>query len=196
MGGDTACDTVNDTLTGHLTVATCIGCGARSRGGECPDGCADVALDLVDLDGLADAAERVETLEARVAALGELALVVAADAPFVWAEVCERARAAIRLPVPPEPDVAVIEAWGCPRCGRIDAPQPCLGVCVRRPGAVADASEYRRFAAQSERLAAEDRALTGLARLLATVTPRPGHEESTVVTVRSRARELLDRSAG
>src|SRR4051794_41336589 len=72
-------DTVRDTLTGHLTVATCIGCGARSRGGECPDGCADVALDLVDL---ADAAERAEALEARVAALRELALTVAGDAPF------------------------------------------------------------------------------------------------------------------
>ena len=155
-----------------------------------------MALDLVDVVGLADAAERVEALEARVAALGEVALVVAAEAPFVWAEVRERARKAIRLPVPPEPEVAVIEAWGCPRCGRIDAPQPCIGVCVRRQGAVADASEYRRFAARSEQLAAEDRALTGLARLLATVTPRPGQEESTVVTVRSRARKLLDRSAG
>jgi hypothetical protein len=187
---------VNETLSGHLTVATCIGCGARSRGGECPDGCADVALDLVDVADLVDAAERVEALEARAAALGELVLIVAADAPFVWAEVRERARAAIRLPVPPEPDVAMIEAWGCPRCGRIDAPQPCLGVCVRRPRAVADVSEYRRFAARSEQLAAEDRTLTGLARLLATVTPRPGQEESTVLAVRSRARELLDRSAG
>jgi hypothetical protein len=187
-------DTVRDTLTGHLTVATCIGCGARSRGGECPDGCADVALDLVDVVDLADAAERAEALEARVAALRELALTVAGDAPFAWAEVHERAQEAIRLPVPPEPDIAVIEAWGCPRCGRIDAPQPCLGVCVRRPGAVADASEYRRFAERSEQLAPDDGALTGLARLLATVTPRPGHEESTVMTVRARARDLLDRS--
>jgi hypothetical protein len=73
-------------------------------------------------------------------------------------------------------------------------PQPCLGVCVRRPGAVADASEYRRFAERSEQLAPDDGALTGLARLLATVTPRPGHEESTVMTVRARARDLLDRS--
>ena len=154
---------MRDTLTGHLTVATCIGCGARSRGGECPDGCADVALDLVDIVDLADAAERAEALEARVAALRELALAVAGDAPFAWAEVHERAREAIRLPVPPEPDIAVIEAWGCPRCGRIDAPQPCLGVCVRRPGAVADASGYRRFAERSEQLAADDRALTGLA---------------------------------
>ena len=181
-------------LISHLTVATCIGCGARSRGGECPGGCADVALDLVDVVGLADVAERVEALEARVAALRALALAVGAQ--FVWTEVHARAREVIRLPVPPEPEVVVIEAWGCPRCGRIDAPQPCLGVCVRRPGAVADASEYRRLAERSTRLAADDRALSGLARLLATVTPHPGREESTVVAVRSRALDLLDRSVG
>jgi hypothetical protein len=187
---------VSDTLTGHLTVATCIGCGARNRAGECPDGCADVALDLVDIVDLADVAERTEALEDRVAALRELALAVAGDRPFAWAAVHERAREAIRLPVPPEPDIAMIEAWGCPRCGRIDAPQPCLGVCVRRPGAVADVSEYRAFAERSAQLAAEDQTFTGLARLLATVTPRPGQEEPTMAAVRSRARELLGWSAG
>jgi hypothetical protein len=99
---------VSDTLTGHLTVATCIGCGARNRAGECPDGCADVALDLVDIVDLADVAERTEALEDRVAALRELALAVAGDRPFAWAAVHERAREAIRLPVPPEPDIAMI----------------------------------------------------------------------------------------
>ena len=80
-GDETIGAAVNDTLTGHLTVATCIGCGARSRAGECPDGCADVALDLVDL---VDVAEWTEALEARVAALRELALAVAGDPPFTW----------------------------------------------------------------------------------------------------------------
>jgi hypothetical protein len=69
-------------------------------------------------------------------------------------------------------------------------------VCVRRPGAVADVSEYRAFAERSAQLAAEDQTFTGLARLLATVTPRPGQEEPTMAAVRSRARELLGWSAG
>ena len=91
---------MSDTLTGHLTVATCIGCGARSRAGECPDGCADVALDLVDIVDLADVAERTEALEDRVAALRELALAVAGDPPFAWAAVHERAarRSGCRCP--------------------------------------------------------------------------------------------------
>src|SRR4051794_35507955 len=100
-------DSVNNTLTNHLTVATCMGCGARSRRG---------VGRLTDLVGLADAAERM-------------------------------------LP-------------NLPR-----------SVCVRRPGAVADASEYRRFAERPAQLAADDRALTGLARLLAAVTPRVGRGE-------------------
>lgn len=180
-----------DTLTTHLAVATCIGCGARSRSGECADGCVDVALDLVDVADLALVVERAEALTTRTTALRELALVVARDAPFTWATVRERAHKVVLLPVPPVPDLAVIEAWGCPRCGRIDAPQPCLGVCVRHPGVVADVSEYRRLAEITAQLVADDHAFTTLARLLATVTPRPGHEQSTLTAVRSRAQELL-----
>jgi len=33
-------------LPGRITVQACIACGTRFRGGECDDGCADVALEL------------------------------------------------------------------------------------------------------------------------------------------------------
>ena len=43
---------MDTTLTRHLPVATCIGCGARSHNAECADGCTDLPLDLVDVDDL------------------------------------------------------------------------------------------------------------------------------------------------
>jgi hypothetical protein len=79
-----------------------------------------------------------------------------------------------------------------PRCGRIDAPRPCLGNCVSRPGTVADMSEHRQLSAGLEQATTVDLAPSGLATTVANVTPGPGCEELTA-TLRSRARELLDR---
>jgi len=181
---------MDTTLTRHLPVATCIGCGARSHSAECAEGCSDLPLDLVDVDDLVAIATRVEALEERVAALREVIRVLASDGLVDWPAVQARARAAVRMAVPPEPEVGVIQAWGCPRCGRIDAPQPCLGICVRRPGLVADVAEYREFAAVAARSATQERPLSTLAHLVAGVRARPGHEEQTVETLRSRARAL------
>jgi hypothetical protein len=150
-------------------------------------------LDVVDVGDLAAVASRAEDLEERVTELRALARMLASETPLSRPTAQERARAALRMPVPAEPDVEIIQAWGCPDCGRIDAPQPCLGVCIRRAGLVADISEFREFATRCEELVAADQALSGLARTVATVTPRPGREQLTTAILRSRARELLDR---
>ena len=183
---------MTETLVGHLTVATCIGCGARSRAAECPEGCSDVPLDLVDAGDLQALSAATEAREVRIVALRELAHTLAAGAPVSWTALRDRARAALRLPAPDMPDIEVIQAWGCPRCGRIDAPQPCLGICVRRPGTVADVREYRQLAPRAATVAAADKALTRLARLLLTVTPRPGREDATLAALCAQARQTLD----
>jgi hypothetical protein len=179
------------TLTRHLPVATCIGCGARSHEAQCSDGCGDLPLDLVDVDDLVTIATRAEALEERVAELHEVARALVEDDPVDWQAVQERARAAVRIAVPEAPEVDVIEGWGCPRCGRVDAPQPCLGICVRRPGLVADIAEYREYAAQAQLAAETDRLLTTFAHVVAGVHPRPGREQQTVESLRERARSLL-----
>jgi|SRR5215217_3886109 len=174
------CDTPS-TAT-RLTVAACIGCGARSRAGACADGCEDVPLDLVDAGHVDALAEHVAALEQRVRGLRALAGDAGAGLPVLR----QRARAALRTPVPPrEPEAPIVEAWGCPDCGRIDAPQPCLGVCERRPLLMADADEYRRLALAADALAAEERALARRARLVANVTARPGHEAATTEALRA-----------
>jgi hypothetical protein len=148
-------------LAERLTVAACIGCGARSRTGACAEGCADVPLDLVDAGDVDALAAHVRGLQRRVRALR--ALGEAAGAPPH--ELRERARAALRLSVPPRDATPIVEAWGCPDCGRIDAPRPCLGVCERRPLLMADAGEYRRLAREADELRAEVDELASRARL-------------------------------
>ena len=182
---------MTETLTSHLTVATCIGCGRRNRPGECPQGCPDVPLDLVDDAALQALAAATEARAIRIAPLQELAETVAAGAAVGWPALQDRARAALRLPAPNLPDIEIIQAWGCPRCGRIDAPQPCLGICVFQPRTVADVREYRQLAPRAEQAVAADRALSHIARLISTVTPRAGREEATIAAVRAQARHAL-----
>jgi hypothetical protein len=148
-------------------------------------------MDLVEAADIDALAARLAGLEARSAALQTVADVLAGD-PGDWVSLRERARAALEVPVPEAeiaPD-AVIEAWGCPVCGRVDAPQPCLGVCVRRPVLMADAAGYRELAAGVEAAERRDEALGALAHLVVHVTPRPGQEERTRAALAGRARQL------
>jgi hypothetical protein len=186
---------MTEAITGHLTVPTCIGCGARHRDGECPEGCSDVPLDLVDAADLQALSAATEAREVRIAALQELAETVAAGAPVGWPALQDRARAALRLPAPDVPDMEIIQAWGCPRCGRVEAPQPCIGVCIFRPRMVADVREYQQLAPRAEQAVAAERALSGVARLISIVAPRPGREEATLAIVRARARHALHQMA-
>jgi len=181
---------MDTTLTRHLPVATCIGCGARSHNAECADGCTDQPLDLVDVDDLVAIATRAEALEERITELRAVASALLDD-PVDWTGVRERARAAVLMAVPEAPEVEVIEGWGCPRCGRVDAPQPCLGICIRRPGLVADVAEYREYEAQAQSLEGTDAALAAFAHVVGGVRPRPGKEKQTVDGLRLRAQQLL-----
>ena len=168
-------------LPRRVTVAACIGCGARSRPGECPDGCSDVPLDIVDAGPVDALADHVKALTARVRALRSV--IRAPDSPLDALR--DRARAALLLAVPPrEHDVRIYEAWGCPRCGRIDAPQPCIGVCIRRPVLTADAADYRRLVHAADELAREESDLVRIVRTVANVRPRPGHEKATATALR------------
>jgi hypothetical protein len=178
---------VTATLGGRLVVAACIGCGARSRNGECPGSCVDVPLDLVDAGAVDALGEHVQALAARVDALRALSREPEAPLPVLR----HRARSALQAAVAPrDPDVPIWQGWGCTECGRIDAPQPCLGVCLRRPVLTADAGEYRRLEALADELAAEERELSRVARLVAHVNPRPGFEKETTDGLRALLAEM------
>jgi hypothetical protein len=179
-----------------ITVQRCIGCGAISTPQPCLGSCVDRRLDLVAASEHADAAAAVAALEAalveRRSLVGRLALAPLPEPE--WKLLQERARAALRAPAKPASALEVT-AWACETCGRIEAPQECIGVCVRPEIAMVPAVEHRATIARAASLA---RALATLApplRQLAWATPRPGQWAHSAAALRAAAERALSASA-
>jgi hypothetical protein len=84
-------------------------------------------------------------------------------------------------------------AWQCIGCGRIEAPQPCIGVCQDRKVEFVYAGEYDDAMAHLARVGAEAEALAVFVRQIAHTTPRAGECEHTYRALQERARRLLER---
>lgn len=81
-----------------------------------------------------------------------------------------------------------VHAWQCIGCGKIEAPQTCVGVCQDRKVALVYVAQYRDDVAQLQsRL---DAAML-LVRQMATVTPRNGEWERSYRALQREARQVL-----
>ena len=85
----------------------------------------------------------------------------------------------------------VVEAWRCIGCGRIEAPQLCIGVCQDQKVRLVDAADYE--AALGLLKETEDRvaALEGLVRRLAQTRPRAGAWEQSYKALQDDAQRML-----
>jgi hypothetical protein len=81
--------------------------------------------------------------------------------------------------------------WWCAGCGGIDAPQPCLGICVWRSVEWVNRIRYleERTGALLER--DTEQHLRGLVRRVASVTPRAGQWEPSWRALAAQARETF-----
>ena len=86
----------------------------------------------------------------------------------------------------PAPTAERFPAWQCIGCGKIESPQPCIGVCRDRNAEFVDAADYDRLSGEAEILRA-------IARDLATITPREGEWERSYKALQERARKALHR---
>jgi len=77
-----------------------------------------------------------------------------------------------------------LKVWECTGCGRIDHPQPCVGICQDRKAELVRAADYDDAAA---RIAA----LEALLRRIAFTTPRAGETEGAWRAFQRDARALL-----
>jgi hypothetical protein len=77
-----------------------------------------------------------------------------------------------------------IKAWQCIGCGKIDAHQPCLGICQDQKVDLVYAYDFDRAMARTAELET-------LVRLLAHTTPRAGEWEHSYRLLQERARCLL-----
>ncbi len=76
------------------------------------------------------------------------------------------------------------KVWECIGCGRIEGPQPCIGVCRDQKVEMVYASEHD---AVLDRV----RALEAVLAQIAWTTPRPGEFEPSWRALQERARKAL-----
>ena len=78
-----------------------------------------------------------------------------------------------------------VTAWQCIGCGRIEAPQQCIGICRDRKVEFVEAGDYDAALARMEALAA-------VVSQIAHTKPRPGECERTWDALQARARQALE----
>jgi hypothetical protein len=152
-----------------------------SRPDSCDLGCgAEERLDLVAAEEHDALAGSVRESQARGEALRDAVRPLTSAPPDVQAAYLAlqaSARALLREQgaPPPFPEPArVFTTWWCPRCGGVDAPQPCLGICVWRPFDWVAAEDHEQLRSQMRETLAEEHRLRALLGRVAAVTPRPG----------------------
>jgi hypothetical protein len=93
--------------------------------------------------------------------------------------------------VDPANDVERIVAWQCVGCGRLEGPQPCVGVCQDRKVTLIPADAYDAALARLGEAEARLGALESLARKMALSTPRAGAWEKSYRALQDEARRAL-----
>jgi hypothetical protein len=186
----------------EVTLSTCIGCGAMSLPAQCPEGCAqELRLELVpaaELDELTDLTESAESQAIALAAVvtplareprrddtPAPAAPTAAAALFAHGQLEPRLCELVAQPVEP------VVSWWCPHCGGVDAPQPCLGVCIRTPVRWAGAERACEMQVRATRAINRVEELRAVLILAAHAHPRPGQEKRHRDAVRQRAQRAL-----
>ena len=86
-----------------------------------------------------------------------------------------------------------ISAWQCIGCGRIEAPQTCIGVCQDRRVEFVHAAEHAETEVELEATKRERGALLALVRRLALSRPRDGEWERSYRALQDQARGLIGR---
>ena len=81
--------------------------------------------------------------------------------------------------------------WWCPECGAIDAPAPCLGICVWRPVEWVRRDLYERERERALVAHARERELRLLLRRIASLTPQPGQWQRNWQALQAQAAQVL-----
>jgi hypothetical protein len=84
-----------------------------------------------------------------------------------------------------------VKAWQCIGCGKIEAPQTCIGVCQDRKVEFVYAFEHEEALAQLDTARRRSHALEALVRRLACTNPRKDGWETTYRLMQEQARSML-----
>lgn len=207
----------------RIVIPRCIGCGAMREFERCEDGCNEERLELVAADAL-EALEAVErSCRARInlglPPLRQLQTCIYKDiwmslsGEDIWMSVSgggwrEAYIAAARAARRALHDVAAagawpvdvtsperISVWRCARCGAVDAPQECLGICIWRRFEWVRVADYEARLAYTDAARELERRVFGLLGRVAFATPRADAWERSCRALGREAEILLARCA-
>ena len=85
-----------------------------------------------------------------------------------------------------------IEAWQCIGCGKLESPQPCIGVCQDRKVLLVGKGDHEQLEAEVEQLRQRLDAAFGLLARMTRTRPRPGQIERCWTSFQQQARALLE----
>ena len=85
-----------------------------------------------------------------------------------------------------------IKAWQCIGCGKIEAPQTCIGVCRDRKVLLVGMDVHQQALDEIQRLYGEQEQLRAVLAKLAHTTPRDGQWEASWRALQEQARRLLE----
>ncbi|HQW20527.1 MAG TPA: hypothetical protein PLI90_07630 [Rhodocyclaceae bacterium] len=85
-----------------------------------------------------------------------------------------------------------VKAWQCIGCGKIEAPQTCIGVCQDRKVEFVYADEHEAALAQARfEMQRKMQALEAVVRQIALTTPHEGEWERSYRALQSKARHAM-----
>ena len=84
-----------------------------------------------------------------------------------------------------------LKAWQCIGCGKIEAPQTCIGVCQDRKVEFVYAAEHERALAELARARRQASLLEALVRRLAHTHPHPDEWEHSYRALQAQALSML-----
>jgi len=84
-----------------------------------------------------------------------------------------------------------IQAWQCIGCGKIEAPQPCIGVCRDRKILMVGKDEHECVLAEREALRAQVERVHAMLLRFGLARPRDGQWEASWNALQAQVREVL-----
>jgi len=90
-----------------------------------------------------------------------------------------------------EVDAQRVTAWECVGCGKIDSPQPCIGICQDRKVEFVYATEYDKAMEQLNFERQRVRTAESLLRQIVHTKPRKGEWERSYLALQDQARRAL-----
>jgi hypothetical protein len=118
----------------------------------------------------------------------------AAVAAHEATRVTERPSGAMNESADSAGEVERIVAWQCIGCGRVEGPQPCVGVCQDRKVTFVPAEAYDAAVTRMRRAEARLAALESLASRMALTKPRQGEWEKSYRALQDEARRAIRES--